>query len=130
MTDQAPFKTGATRRTAIVAGGMGVSGLALSGCGSDDTGLSVPTADVPEGGGTILKDAKIVVTQPSAGQFKAFSAVCTHQQCVVSDVTDTINCACHNSAFSITDGSVVSGPASAPLAEQAITVDGDSIVLG
>ncbi len=127
MTDQAPFKTGATRRTAIVAGGMGVSGLALSGCGSDDTGLSVPTADVPEGGGTILKDAKIVVTQPSAGQFKAFSAVCTHQQCVVSDVTDTINCACHNSAFSITDGSVVNGPATSPLPAKTVAVSGDQL---
>ena len=129
MPDQTPFEPGTTRRTAIVAGGMGVSGLALSGCGSDDTGLSVPTADVPEGGGTILKDAKIVVTQPSAGQFKAFSAVCTHQGCVVSAVTDTIDCACHNSKFALADGAVVSGPATSPLPAKTVTADGDNLVV-
>ena len=66
----------------------------------------------------------------SADGVLAYSAVCTHQGCLVTEVTETIDCACHFSKFSITDGSVVSGPASAPLAEQAITVDGDSIVLG
>jgi len=38
------------------------------------------------GGGIILPDEQVVVTQPSAGEFKAFTAVCTHAQCVVSSV--------------------------------------------
>jgi Rieske Fe-S protein len=71
-----------------------------------------------------------VVTQPTSGQFKCFTAVCTHQGCIVSDVSDgTINCACHGSQYSIEDGSVVQGPATFPLSEEKITVTGDQISL-
>ncbi|KQW52809.1 hypothetical protein ASC77_00350 [Nocardioides sp. Root1257] len=88
------------------------------------------TGDVPKGGGTIFADQKVVVTQPSAGEFKCFTAVCTHQGCVVSSVDGgTINCACHGSTFSIADGSVQNGPATAPLDEVPISVQGDAISL-
>lgn len=88
------------------------------------------TADVPAGGGLILDDPQIVITQPTAGEFKGFSSICTHQGCPVDNVTDgTINCACHGSMYSIKDGSVVGGPAPAPLPEQKIAVEGKSIAL-
>jgi Rieske Fe-S protein len=87
------------------------------------------TADIPVGGGKILADKKIVITQPKAGSFDAFTAVCTHQGCIVGSVTGgTINCPCHGSKFSITNGSVVNGPASSPLAPVSIKVQGTSIV--
>jgi len=44
------------------------------------------TSDVPEGGGTVFADQKVVVTQPGKGDFKAFSAVCPHQGCLVDSV--------------------------------------------
>ncbi|WP_406352376.1 Rieske (2Fe-2S) protein [Streptomyces sp. NBC_01635] len=88
------------------------------------------TADIPEGGGKVFADSKVVVTQPTAGEFKAFSATCTHQGCAVKSVADgVINCPCHNSNFSIADGSVQSGPATKPLPVMEITVSGDSITL-
>ncbi|MFE1586644.1 Rieske (2Fe-2S) protein [Streptomyces sp. NPDC058737] len=88
------------------------------------------TADIPEGGGKVFPDQKVVVTQPAAGEFKAFSATCTHQGCAVKSVSDgVINCPCHNSNFSITDGSVQGGPAPKPLPAVQITVSGDSIRL-
>jgi Rieske Fe-S protein len=91
-------------------------------------GGGVPTSDVPVGGGTILKDQKIVVTQPTAGEFKAFTAVCTHQGCTVTKVEGgQIVCPCHGSHFSIKDGSPVSGPAPSPLAEKTVSVQGDQI---
>ncbi|MFD5511744.1 Rieske (2Fe-2S) protein [Streptomyces sp. NPDC127051] len=83
---------------------------------------------VPVGGGTILKEEKLVVTQPTAGSFRCFTAVCTHQGCIVSKVeAGTIDCPCHGSKFQITDGAVAHGPATRPLAEKQITVapDGD-----
>lgn len=82
------------------------------------------------GGGKIFADRKVVVTQPDRGEFKAFSAVCTHQGCTVATVADgTINCPCHGSEFRITDGSVAGGPATRPLPAERITVQGDSIEL-
>ncbi|WP_433378362.1 Rieske (2Fe-2S) protein [Streptosporangium sp. CA-115845] len=148
--------TETTRRTVILgAGGAGVAAV-LTACGSSeepavsggdassaassqapaagagDSGANAlaKTADIPEGGGKVFKDQKIVITQPAAGQFKAFSSVCTHQGCGVDKVVDgTIDCPCHGSKFKIADGSVANGPASKPLEEKAIKVDGDSISL-
>ncbi|MFI8293855.1 Rieske (2Fe-2S) protein [Streptomyces sp. NPDC085614] len=88
------------------------------------------TTDIPVGGGTVFKDAKVVVTQPAAGDFKAFSAICTHQGCLVNKVADgTIDCPCHGSKFRIADGSVAAGPAPRPLPAEQITVSGDTITL-
>ena len=87
-------------------------------------------SDVPVGGCFVVSAAKVVVTQPREGDFKAFSAVCTHQGCIVETSSEgEIPCPCHLSSFSLEDGSPVSGPASAPLAPVEITVDGDSIAL-
>ena len=88
------------------------------------------TSDIKVGGGEVFTDQEVVVTQPKAGEFKCFTAVCSHQGCIVSDVSDgTINCACHGSQYSIEDGSVVTGPATFPLAAEPITVSGNEITL-
>jgi Rieske Fe-S protein len=89
------------------------------------------TSDIPVGGGAIYTAAKVVVTQPASGQYKAFSAVCTHVGCLVNKVTSgTIGCPCHGSEFKITSGAVVAGPAPTPLpARQIKIVDGQVILL-
>lgn len=127
--------------------GAAVGGLAvplLAACGGDDesgsstatpedssAGATVAAADVPVGGGAILAEDKVVVTQPTEGDFKAFTAICTHQGCVVSSVSDgEIQCKCHGSAFSIEDGTVITGPATAGLAETTVKVDGSDLVVG
>lgn len=138
------------RRTVMAAAGAAGLAVALTGCGPDDessaakgTGSTgsgsdnsgsgteiAKTSDIPEGGGKVLADAEVVVTQPEAGTFKAFSHVCTHQGCKVNNVADgLINCPCHGSGFSIADGSVKRGPAPKPLPAVGISVDGDSIKL-
>lgn len=151
----AAITTGPSRRVVLRA--VAVSGAAaavLAACGGgDDTGGTtggpaspsgseessgdtggaasdlVATADVPVGSGVILEDKKVVVTQPAAGEFKAFTAICTHQACIVSSVKeDRISCACHGSAYSTKDGSVLNGPATRALREVRVTVEGDQVV--
>ncbi|MFF8469587.1 Rieske (2Fe-2S) protein [Streptomyces griseus] len=139
----------ARRRTVLAAGAAGAAALA-TGCGSsggdgggdtsatptatgDATGGAelARTGDIPVGGGTVFKERKVVVTQPEEGEFKAFSAVCTHASCLVSTVSDgTINCPCHGSRFSIADASVEAGPATRPLPAERISVSGGTIRLG
>ncbi|HEX4361867.1 MAG TPA: Rieske (2Fe-2S) protein [Pseudonocardia sp.] len=90
-----------------------------------------PSSDVPVGGGAVFPEHRVVVTQPSAGRFAAFSAICTHEQCTVSQVANgTINCPCHGSRFAITDGSVVHGPATRPLHARTVTLRDGALVLG
>jgi Rieske Fe-S protein len=87
------------------------------------------TADIPVGGGKVLTAQKIVITQPQAGSFHAFTAICTHQGCIVNNVAaGTIDCPCHGSKYSAVNGSVVNGPAILPLAAVSIKVQGTSIV--
>ncbi|MEU1282355.1 Rieske (2Fe-2S) protein [Streptomyces sp. NPDC005805] len=109
-------------------GGTGGTGGTDTGGGGAGGDVLVRTAEIPEGGGKVVGD--VVVTQPQAGVFKAFSSKCTHQGCAVKDVADgVIVCPCHNSRFDATDGSVKGGPATMPLPEQAIAVEGDAIRL-
>jgi Rieske Fe-S protein len=135
------------RRTVLQIGGLVAVGGVVAACGSSasstDSSAAAPagsaggggsgttkTSDVPVGGGVIIAAPAVVITQPSAGEFKAFTAICTHKGCTVSSVENNeILCPCHGSKFSGTDGSVIQGPATAPLAPAAITVSGDSIAV-
>ncbi|WP_333776108.1 Rieske (2Fe-2S) protein [Streptomyces sp. IBSBF 3136] len=146
------------RRTVMAAAGAAGLAAALTACGSGDdssntgtTGNSgtggtggdtgagsgsaggtalARTADIPEGGGKVFEDKGVVVTQPAAGTYKAFSSKCTHRGCTVGSVADgVIVCPCHNSHFSAEDGSVKKGPATQPLPAAKITVSGDEIKL-
>ncbi len=99
--------------------------------GAGSSQVSVPVADVPVGGGTILADQKIVVTQPESGTFAAFSAVCPHDGCLVSKVADgSITCPCHNSVFDAASGDRKSGPAPSGLAKLKASVSGSNVVVG
>lgn len=126
-----------TRRSLLASAGLAAAalgGLAACGGGADAPAsggsagpVTAKTSDIAVGSGTIFAAGQAVITQPTAGEFKAFSSICTHARCPVADVTGTINCACHGSKFSITDGSVVNGPAVTPLPARTVSVSGDTV---
>ena len=147
LTDQ-------TTRRAVLGGVAAVgAGALLAACGSDEPtdsadgggdattggngggdapagGALATTDEIQVGGGTVFQKEKIVVTQPTEGDFKAFSAVCTHQGCTVGSVNgDTIQCNCHGSQYNSADGKVKKGPASKPLAPKKVTVEGNKIIV-
>jgi nitrite reductase/ring-hydroxylating ferredoxin subunit len=136
------------RRTLLAAlGGAGIAAT-LTACGGSDDSSSgssdasasagsgggaalAKTTDIPEGGGKVFADQGVVVTQPTAGEFKAYSTVCPHQKQQINSVADgTITCPAHGSQFNAADGSVKKGPATSGLTAAKITVSGDSITLG
>ncbi|GGW62466.1 Rieske (2Fe-2S) protein [Streptomyces caelestis] len=135
--------SGPSRRAVVTAVGAAGLTVALTACGSEDKGSDASTeqgaaggaalaktADIPEGSGKIFKDEKVVVSQPAAGDYKAFSTLCTHRDCPMVDLKDDIiSCTCHGSQFSVLDGSVKKGPAVQPLPAKQISVEGDSITL-
>lgn len=86
------------------------------------------TDAIPEGGCVVFAQPPVVVTQPEAGEFRAFSAECTHQGCLVqSSSTGVIPCPCHGSEFDLATGEVVGGRAATePLPEVSIEIrDGE-----
>jgi len=91
---------------------------------------AIKAADIPVGGGAIFANRRVVVTQPTAGTFKAFDATCTHQGCLVTEVNGgTITCACHGSQYKVADGSVVRGPATRALTPKTATLNGTTITV-
>ncbi|MEL4357283.1 MULTISPECIES: Rieske (2Fe-2S) protein [unclassified Luteococcus] len=119
-------------KTAGLAAGAATGAGALVGCSKPEEVKAGPTsvkaADVPVGGAKIIEDSNFVVSQPTAGQYKAFTRLCPHAGCKVSQVEKAeIVCTCHNSRFSAADGSRLSGPATAGLGKATATLAGDTV---
>ena len=120
-----------SRRGLITAASVGITGPLLLDQAATAAGRAViATKKVPVGGGVIVTARDVVVTQPRKGRFRVFTSVCTHEGCTVTDVAEQrISCPCHGSQFSITDGSVVAGPAPTPLPQQSFKVKRGKIYL-
>jgi len=142
-----------TRRAVLAAGGAAAAGCAaaaLGGCAAYGTATGAPAGggapagtaggtggrltaldELEIGGGRVLADRQLVLTRPDRDTVKAFSAVCTHAGCTVSEIRDgTINCRCHGSRFHVADGSVAQGPATRALTPVPVRVDGGAVVAG
>ncbi len=113
-----------SRRNLICAASVGVAGpLVIDDAASAAGGAVIAVAKVPVGGGVVVTQRGVVVTQPRRGRFRVFSARCTHLGCTVSEVVDRrINCPCHGSQFAISDGSAVSGPARTSLPQRSFKI--------
>ncbi|GAA2141116.1 Rieske (2Fe-2S) protein [Kitasatospora kazusensis] len=134
VTTRRTLLCGAAAVLAAAGGTVAVTGCSSSASSSSGPAQSAgpvdvgPATAVPVGGGKVFRDQKIVVTQPTAGQYKAFSARCTHAGCIVDQVQNAqIQCPCHGSRFAIADGSVQDGPAPSPLPEYKVAVQNGNL---
>jgi nitrite reductase/ring-hydroxylating ferredoxin subunit len=136
-------------RRGVITSAVGLSAVAaLSACSTEVTDLtSTPTpeapstsepvaiaktTDIPVGSGKKfdVEGVPILITQPRAGEFRGFSAVCTHAGFVMTNMANSeIKCDNHGAVYSADDGSVLSGPAPRALGKVTVTVEGDDILV-
>lgn len=144
---------GVTRRTALSAG-LATAALtatgALTGCGNDNQD-DRPSTDQPSASGTVASGTVLTslnalpvggivavtidkipafVVRPAENTIGAFSAICTHQGCTVTDGGDALDCACHGARFARMTGAVLRGPATEPLPPIAVHVNGNDVLAG
>ena len=122
-------------KAGAVTGALAVVGVSVSSCASETavkmSADSISLADIPIGGGLVVAEPPVVLTQPTEGEVKAFTSICPHQGCKVSEVSNNeIFCPCHGSKFSALDGSVIQGPATEGLAAAAVALDGTKVSFG
>ena len=89
-------------------------------------------AELPVNSGKIFKFGSKpgLLVRTEAGELKAFSAVCTHLECIVQYRPETkqIWCACHNGQYNLS-GKNIGGPPPRPLEEYKVNTRGDDIVI-
>jgi nitrite reductase/ring-hydroxylating ferredoxin subunit len=136
-------------RRGVIASAVGVSAVAaLTACTPEVTDLgSSPEPAAPSTGGPVavakitdipigsgkkydVEGTPILITQPRAGEFRGFSAICTHAGFVMNNVANSeIKCDNHGALYSAEDGSVISGPAPRALGKVEVTVEGDDLLV-
>ncbi|GAA2509937.1 Rieske (2Fe-2S) protein [Streptomyces gobitricini] len=132
------------RRTVLKGAALaGAAGVGAAACSTESklghAQAPTPTAPVdlgaadavPVGGAKLYREQRLVVSCPAKGQYKAFSAQCTHAGCVFDKVEGTEgNCPCHGSRFDVTTGKALKGPATAALPEVPVKVTDGKLVAG
>ncbi|MEU1280592.1 Rieske (2Fe-2S) protein [Streptomyces sp. NPDC005805] len=132
------------RRTVLKGAALaGAAGLGAAACSTESKlgHAQVPTptvpvdlgaADaVPVGGTRLYREQRLLVHCPAEGEYKAFSAQCTHAGCVLDKVEGTEgNCPCHGSRFDVTTGKALKGPATVPLPAVPVRAEGGRLVAG
>ncbi|GAA3370022.1 Rieske (2Fe-2S) protein [Streptomyces sannanensis] len=134
----------AARRTVLKGAALaGVAGLGAAACSTESKlghaknptptePVTLGAADeIPVGGAKLYREQRLVVCRPAEGEYKAFSAQCTHAGCVLDKLEGTEgNCPCHGSRFDVTTGKALRGPATVPLPEVPVTAKGGKLIAG
>lgn len=129
------------RRTVLRGAALApVAGIALTACSGGGGGApATPTApvdlgaetDVTPRGATLYRDQNVVVSRAADGSLKAFGTICTHAGCAINKLEGTtLVCPCHGSEFDAATGKVLRAPATEPLPEIPVRVEGGKIVAG
>jgi len=121
-----PATSGLEKVSLKITNGFLIATLGASAAPAPTANQLVESSKVPVGGGLKVESSSgvLMIVQPTRGKFAAFSAICTHAGCEVSQATSTaIICTLpcgHGSQFSTTTGAAVVGPASIPLKKYSV----------
>jgi nitrite reductase/ring-hydroxylating ferredoxin subunit len=118
-----------SRRSWLKTVGVGLSVIGLSGLGTQAMAASSQVkagkaTDIPvkSAKAYVLKGQYILVTQPKAGVFKAFSGICTHQGAQITSMQGSnLVCAVHGASYDTATGAVTGGPAPSGLKKYTVT---------
>ena len=88
--------------------------------------------DIEKDSGTIVRfgNKPVILVRTSTGEFRAFSATCTHLDCTVQYRKDlgVIWCACHNGKYDLA-GRNIAGPPPRPLDEFKVIVQDEDVLI-
>lgn len=94
--------------------------------------VAAKLSELPVNSGMVFRfgDKPGIVIHTPDGQFKAFSAICTHLDCTVQFRQDLkhIWCACHNGHYDL-NGKNIAGPPPRPLEEFKVFVRGEDVIV-
>ena len=99
---------------------------------AENSVVAAKITEIPPNSGKIFKfgNKPGILVRTAAGELKAFSATCTHLDCIVQyrDDTKQIWCACHNGHYNLS-GKNIGGPPPRPLEEFQVNTRGDDVVV-
>ncbi len=129
------FPTSSVAATTPTSGPTGGSGTtSTTAVGSKPKGKLLGAASTVKVGNAVgftdpFQQIPAYVVQPQAGEFRAFSAICTHAGCTVAFVesVEQFQCPCHGSIYSAVTGDVIQGPAPRPLPPIGVEVSGGDL---
>ncbi|MBI2618602.1 MAG: Rieske (2Fe-2S) protein [Ignavibacteriales bacterium] len=88
--------------------------------------------DIQKDSGQIVKfgNKPVILVRKPNGEFRSFSATCTHLDCTVQYRSDmgVIWCACHNGKYDL-NGRNIEGPPPRPLEEFRVVMQGDEVLI-
>ncbi len=94
--------------------------------------VAAKVGELPRNSGKVFKFGSKpgMLVHNEQGEYKAFSAVCTHLECTVQYREDFkhVWCACHNGHFDLTGKNII-GPPPRPLEVYDVDISGDDIVV-
>jgi cytochrome b6-f complex iron-sulfur subunit len=90
------------------------------------------TDEIPPESGKVFRFGSKpgILVRTASGEYRAFSATCTHLDCIVQYRSDLgqIWCACHNGRYDL-DGRNVAGPPPRPLEKFRVVIQGKEIIV-
>lgn len=132
-----------SRRTFLTASGVATAAVTLGACstGSEQEVFSggvftqaIELEQLPTGGAIQLAvgSNQVLIYRDPDNTLYAYSAVCTHQGCIVGvsdEASEPFKCPCHASRFDKITGEAVAGPANLPLTKHEASVENGWILV-